>query len=137
MHDLLDRFVSLAPNLVTLRVAFWERHKCRLYDLELPRHVMPAQACTSTFLPVLDDAIAGMDRVQRGEGYLIGHNKTFLAAESRTGIGRFVNPIGYEYIVLNDMFKIGVWAYAKTPNVKRLWGTADIVERWPVGEYPP
>ncbi|KAF2819601.1 hypothetical protein CC86DRAFT_430388 [Ophiobolus disseminans] len=139
MHHFLERFVSLAPNLVTLRIAF-QVDKYMLHDAEMSRHNLPASERTSDFLPVLQDTIAGMGRVQRGEGFLIGHKETWIAAEYKYALGTLwgteVNPDSNKYLSIHEISNIGVWTYAKTPDVKRLMSASEVVGRWPVNEYP-
>lgn len=132
----------LAPKLLTLRVGFHEPRLRLLSAVELPRCVIPAAqraAAGMEFFPMRPDKLGALSRIQHGEGYRVGHGSTIIAWEFYYMAGQVNarhNPENLWYLIFHEIRKVGVWSWAKVGAEKRLWSADEIVEKWPVGEYP-
>jgi hypothetical protein len=83
------------------------------------------------FLPVLPDVLAGLRRVQRGEGYRVGHAKSTRAEDMHP----HWKPEGLPFVTHHETHLVGVWMYAQ-PALNRaklpFCTTEEVVEDFPV-----
>jgi hypothetical protein len=73
------------------------------------------------------DVLAGLRRVQRSEGYRVGHAKSTRAEDMHP----HWNPEGLPFVTHHETHLVGVWMYAQ-PGLNRaklpFWTTEEIVE---------
>jgi hypothetical protein len=142
VHELIARFLALAPDLLTLRVAFHQPLWRPKLTVNLSRFIVPAAQRAATnmeFLPILPNTLGSLARVQRGEGYRVGHGTTIFADEFGFAVGQinaWGNPDDLMYVTCHEIQKLGVWSYAKGTETGRTWTEEEILEQWPVDEYP-
>lgn len=111
----IARFIAIAPQLSTLRMAFHQPLREVHQTYSLPDHVMPhasRKLILARFVPSLPNSLASLRCIQRGEGYRVRYDSHDLAIQWGFATGqKFAefNPRDEKYIMYHEVRKVGVY----------------------------
>jgi hypothetical protein len=139
LEALLPKLTNVGTLRITLRQAYTP-----LPDMKLLHHLLPPGFAERAvgFLPVFPNVLAGLYAIQRSEGYRVGFASVMDAETHGFAAGNVNahwNPDNLSFVTWHRIHKVGVYMYAK-PGVDMaklpFWTTSEVVEHFPVNEYP-